>query len=154
MATHSSVLACRIPGTGEPDGLLSMGLHRVGHEWSKLAAAAATLNQWFLTLKPTMLHYCYQCFGLWAKILKLALNDYWASSLAYADGKESTCSAGDLGSVPGSGRSSGEGNGNPLPVFLLGESHEQRSLAGYSPWGCKELDTTERPTLTHSPSDI
>ena len=32
----------------------------------------------------------------------------------------------------------------PTPVFLPGEFHEQRSLAGYSPWGCKELDTTER----------
>jgi len=39
MATHSSVLAWRIPGTGEPGGLLSMGLHRVGHDWSDLAAA-------------------------------------------------------------------------------------------------------------------
>ena len=42
MATHSSVLAWRIPGTGEPGGLLSMGLHRVGHDWSNLAAVAAT----------------------------------------------------------------------------------------------------------------
>ena len=41
MATHSSVLAWRISGTGEPGGLLSMGLHRVGHDWSNLAAAAA-----------------------------------------------------------------------------------------------------------------
>ena len=41
MATHSSVLAWRIPGTGEPGGLPSMGSHRVGHNWSKLAAAAA-----------------------------------------------------------------------------------------------------------------
>ena len=40
MATHSSVLAWRIPGTGEPGGLLSLGLHRVGHDWSDLAAAA------------------------------------------------------------------------------------------------------------------
>ena len=36
MATHSSVLAWRIPGTGEPGGLLSVGLHRVGHDWSDL----------------------------------------------------------------------------------------------------------------------
>ena len=42
MATHSSVLAWRIPGTGEPGGLPSMGLHRVGHHWSDLAAAAHT----------------------------------------------------------------------------------------------------------------
>ena len=41
MATHSSVLAWRIPGTGEPGGLLSMGVHRVRHDWSDLAAAAA-----------------------------------------------------------------------------------------------------------------
>ena len=40
MATHSSVLAWRIPGTEEPGGLLSMGSHRVGHDWSDLAAAA------------------------------------------------------------------------------------------------------------------
>ena len=41
MATHSSVLAWRIPGTGEPVGLPSMGSHRVGHDWSDLAAAVA-----------------------------------------------------------------------------------------------------------------
>ena len=40
MATHSSVLAWRIPGMGEPGGLPSMGSHRVGHDWSDLAAAA------------------------------------------------------------------------------------------------------------------
>ena len=39
MPTHSSVLAWRIPGTGEPGGLLSMGSHRIGHNWSDLAAA-------------------------------------------------------------------------------------------------------------------
>ena len=41
MATHSSVLAWRIPGTGEPGGLPSMGSHRVGHDWSDLAVAVA-----------------------------------------------------------------------------------------------------------------
>ena len=43
MATHSSVLAWRIPGTGEPGGLPSMGSHRVGHDWSDLAAAVGTI---------------------------------------------------------------------------------------------------------------
>ena len=42
MATRSSVLAWRIPGTMEPDGLLSVRSHRVGHDWSDLAAAAKT----------------------------------------------------------------------------------------------------------------
>ena len=45
MATHSSVLAWRIPGTGKPGGLPSLGLHRVGHDWSDLAAAAAVSSQ-------------------------------------------------------------------------------------------------------------
>ena len=44
MATRSSVLAWRIPGTGEPGGLPSMGLHRVRHDWSDLAAAAAAVG--------------------------------------------------------------------------------------------------------------
>ena len=44
MATHSSVLAWRIPGTGEPGGLLSMGSHRVRHDWSDLAAVAAAIT--------------------------------------------------------------------------------------------------------------
>ena len=44
MATHSSVLARRIPGMGEPGGLPSMGSHRVGHDGSDLAAAAAAFN--------------------------------------------------------------------------------------------------------------
>ena len=42
MATHSSVLAWRIPGTGEPGGLLSMGSHRVGHDLSDLALQSMT----------------------------------------------------------------------------------------------------------------
>ena len=44
MTTHSSVLAWRIPGTGKPGGLPSLGSHRVGHNWSDLAAAAAARN--------------------------------------------------------------------------------------------------------------
>ena len=44
MATHSSVLAWRIPGTGEPRGLPLMGLHRVGHDWSDSGAVAAALS--------------------------------------------------------------------------------------------------------------
>ena len=56
--------------------------------------------------------------------------------------KESACSAGNMGSIPGSGRSPGGGNGNLLTVFLLGKSHGQRSLMGYSPWGYKPSDMT------------
>ena len=43
-----------------------------------------------------------------------------------------------VGLIPGSGRSPGGGHGNPTLVFLPGESHVQRSLVGYSPWGCSQ----------------
>ena len=63
-------------------------------------------------------------------------------------GKESTCKAGDPGSIPGWGRPPGGGHDNPTPVFLLGEPHGERSLVGYSPWGRKESDMTERLHFT------
>ena len=50
MATHSSVLAWRIPGVGEPGGLPSMGSHRVGHDWSDLAAAVRSRAELLLCL--------------------------------------------------------------------------------------------------------
>ena len=68
MATHSSVLAWRIPGTGEPGGLPSMGSHRVGYDWSNLAAAAAAwiiidtfdthLTLFNMFSRSTCLHVC------------------------------------------------------------------------------------------------
>ena len=60
--------------------------------------------------------------------------------------KNSLASTGDIRDtdlIPGSGRSLGEGNWQPTPVFLLGKSHRQESLVDYSPWGRKESDTTE-----------
>ena len=60
-----------------------------------------------------------------------------------SDGKESACNVGDQGSIPGLERSPGGGHGNPLQYSCLENSYEWRSLAGYSPWGHKELDTTE-----------
>ena len=53
------------------------------------------------------------------------------------------CNAGDPNSIPGSGRSPGEGIGYPLQYSCLESPHGQRSLVGYSPWGHKESDMTE-----------
>ena len=61
-----------------------------------------------------------------------------------SDGKESACNVGDLGSIPGGG------HGNPLQYSCLENLHGQRSLAGCSPWGCKESDTTERPSTAQA----
>ena len=61
-----------------------------------------------------------------------------------SDDKESACNAGDPGSILGSGRSPGESKWLLAPIFLPGEFHGQRRLAGYPPWGRTELDTTEQ----------
>ena len=60
-----------------------------------------------------------------------------------SDGKASARNAGDLGSIPGMGRSLGERHGNPLQYPCLEKFHGWRSLVGYSPWCHKESDTTE-----------
>ena len=61
-----------------------------------------------------------------------------------SDGKESACNLGDLGYIPGLGRSPGGGHGNPLQYSSLENPLGQRTLAGYSPWGRKELNMTEQ----------
>ena len=68
-----------------------------------------------------------------------------------SDSKVSAYNAGDPGSIPGSGRSPGEGNGNPLQYSCLEKSHGLRSVIGYSPWGCKESDMTEPLHFLHFP---
>ena len=61
-----------------------------------------------------------------------------------SDGKASACNAGNLGLIPGSGRSPGEGNGNPLQYSCLENPMDRGTLVGYSSWGLKELDMTKR----------
>ena len=63
------------------------------------------------------------------------------SFLGGSGSKESTCNAGDVGLIPG--KIPWRKAWQPTAVFLPRESHGQRSLVGYSPWSCKELDTTE-----------
>ena len=62
---------------------------------------------------------------------------------AGSNGKGSACNAGDLGLIPGLGRSPGGGHSNPLQYSCLENPHGQRSPTGYSPQGHKESDTTE-----------
>ena len=74
MATHSSVLAWRIPGTGDPGGLPPMGPHRVGHDWSDLAAAAAVYFSF-------QLQYSLALFGSSLYIFNSLLNFSLCSSI-------------------------------------------------------------------------
>ena len=73
----------------------------------------------------------------------MQLSDITVGFPGGSNGKEATCNAGDMGSVPVLGRFPGGGHGNPLQHSCLENPHGQRNL-GYSPWGCKELDMTER----------
>ena len=88
MATHSSVLAWRIPGIAEPDGLPSVRSHRVGHDWSDLAAAAAAAVAQFEIRKCyasdfVSSQYCFGYFGwLWFhRDFRIAILFLWKTSL-------------------------------------------------------------------------
>ena len=118
MATHSSVLAWRVPGMGEPDGLPSMGSHRVRHALRKsfipksvpLAFPVVT----FVLSTPDARHPCQRVRNLL----------WWATMI-----------------VPWRRK------WHPTPIFLPGEFYGWKSLAGYSPWSHKELYMTERLSL-------
>ena len=79
MATHSSVLAWRIPGTGEPGGLPSVGSHRVGHDWSDLAVAA--VYSWSYANLTTM--YFYNIFVFFPKRNFVAISNSFLLILTY-----------------------------------------------------------------------
>ena len=113
---NGSILAWRVPWTEEPGKLWSIGSQRVGHKW-----------------ETNTLHL------LWKSIY------YRASQVALVV-KNATANAGDikrLGFDPWVGKTPWKREWHPTPVFLPGESHGQRSLVNYSPWGHKESDTTE-----------
>ena len=124
MAAHSSILAWRIPGTGEPVGVPSMGSHT-----THMTAAATAVPGMIRVLKGSK-----NCNSQVVKALDLRSSGFissWVRTpllvqqvLLYdfpggSDGKPSAYNAGDQGSIPGSGISPGEGNGNPLQYSFL-----------------------------------
>ena len=105
MATHFSVLAWRIPGMGEPGGLPSMGSHRVGHDWSNLAAAAAGIYAKDQGRNSLIFLFPLQSSKRMGLVTRLSCVQglRWSSLLISA---VVACS------IPGSGRSPGGRNGN------------------------------------------
>ena len=85
---------------------------------------------------------CYTVGPCWLSILNMAM---WTcpSFPGDSEGKESASHEGNLGSIPGLGRSPGGGHGNPFQYSCLESPHGERSLVGYSPWGHKDSDMTE-----------
>ena len=134
MATHSSALARRIPGMGEPGGLPSMGLHRVGHDWSNLAAAAALLPG--CEYNPSATYNT--CNSGWyiTDIRYNRRNSGYISCLGLprqCSGQESACQCRRSRFNPWVRKIRLTRKWQPTPVFLPGKSHGQRSLVGYSP---------------------
>ena len=102
---------------------------------SQWCACPGVQKQWMQLLKDAFVYW-----------LQHDTNDWlpW-----YSDGKESTCNAGDRGSISGSRRFPGEGNSYSLQYSWPAEFYGQRNLAGYIPRGHKESDTTEQLILPH-----
>jgi len=144
MAPHSSTLAWKIPQMEEPGRLQAMGSLELD------------------TTELLRFHFSLSCIGegngnplqcsclenprnreaWWVAVYGVAQSQTWlkwlSSSSSGLNGKESACDAGDPGSIPESVRFLWRREWQPIPVFLLGKFYGQRSLVGYSPWGCKE----------------
>ena len=132
MATHSSTLAWRIPGTAEPGRLPSMGSHRVGHD-SSSSINRDRRRKWQPT--PILLP------GKSQGRRSLAGCSPW--------GREESDMTERLHFVSFYS-SFWRRKWQPTPVFLPGQSHARRGLVGYSLWGCTESDTIKQLTYTHN----
>ena len=151
MAPHSSTLAWKIPWTEEPGGLQSMGLWRVGHDSATSLSLFIFMHWRRNPLQCSCLENPGDGGAWWAAVYGVAqsgtrLKRLSSSSSSSSDGNAFVCNAGYPGSIPGLGRSPGEGNGNPLQYSFLENSTGRGALAGYSPWGCWESDMTEQLT--------
>ena len=167
MITHCSILALRIPRTQVPGQLQFMGSQKVQANWatnthtwyilnkriscfpSNILLQDVTISRSFFVFHDLDTFEKYNGFHsdvwTWWCLSNILLIIYWGLDFPGSwNGKESTCNTGDLGLIPGLGRSPGRGHGNPFQYSCLENPHGQRCLAGYSPWGCKESDTTEQ----------
>ena len=122
MASHSGILAWRLPRTEKTGGLQSVRLHRVGHTRHVVHRQGRACSEFSQFVSPRSVRF-----------LSLGhLSPFGQGSRGGLTGKERInvpAGGGDVGSIPKSGR------WRPAPVFLPGKSHGWRSLAGCSPWG-------------------
>ena len=137
MATHSGILAWRIPWTEETGWLQSMGSQRVRHNWATEHACIISIRE---KMRELLNFKVSKVAGAISSIFCLNMLHPILCFPVRSGGKESTCNVGDLGSILGLGRSRGGGHGNPLLYPCLENPHRQRSLAGYSSWDHKESD--------------
>ena len=171
MATHSSVLAWRIPGTGEPGGLSSLGSHRVGHDWSDLASCFLKTNScptqtgwdhwpfswacvnvqwmtfWRQGAKNPILRTCESCHFLkcfiWSLILSCNLHRTSTSPFLMAQMVKNPPAKQETW-IRSLGWEDPPEKGTAIHSSILAwRIPWAQSLAGCSPWDCKKTDTTE-----------
>ena len=118
MATHSRILAWKIPWTEEPGGLQSMGSQRVEYNW--------VINTHFIRVTRNFSVHHSRRLHWWLRWLSICLQ------------------CGRPGFNPWVRKIPWRRKWQPTPVLLPVKFHGQRSLVGYSPWGCKELNRTEQ----------
>ena len=148
MATHSSVLAWRIPGKGEPGGLTSMGSHRVRHDWSDLAAyLSERVTQFWKTHSLCVSQRSNSAQSAQAAVVKYQGLCGLRGSPGGASGKGPVCQGrrhNRLGFDPWVKKIPWRRAWQPTPVFLPGESHGQRSLTSYRPRVAKSRTRLKR----------
>ena len=125
--------------------------------WSKSNSASPAIPTCFFSslIFFLLLYYDFNCYYVVLDLLLFVtlcvivnISYKWKGGLSGGlDSKESACNARDQDLIPGLRRSPGERKWQPTPIFLPGESHGQRRLASYSPWGHKESDMTGQLTL-------
>ena len=124
------------PGSAQPGSDLADG------ERQPMERKEAPARGLVPTSGPLNSHLCHK--GHWpSSVRKIQATQLNLSFPGGSDGKASACNAGYLGFDPWVGKIPWRRKWQPILVFVPGKSHGQRSLVGYSPWGCKESDTTE-----------
>ena len=147
MTALSSILVWRIPWTEEPGVLQSMGLKRVRHDW---ATNTQSNSVCFCSVPKSRLNLC-DCmdysmpgFPVLCYLLEFAQSKTVPGFSSGLDGKESACNAGDLSSIPGSGRFPGEGNGTQLQYSCLENSMDRGAWWATVHGAAKESDRTQQ----------
>ena len=145
MAPHSSTFAWRIPWTEEPGGLQSMGSLGVGHDWAT-SLSLFTFLHWRRKWQPAPVFLPGESQGReawWAAVYGVAqsrtrLKRQQQQQQDFPGGsavKNPPANTGDVGLIPGSGRSPGEENGNTLHYSCLRNPMDRETMAGSNPWG-------------------
>ena len=147
MATHSRTLAWKIPWTGEPGRMQSMGSPSVGHAWVTSLSLSYNGEGNGSPLQCSCLENPRDGEAWWVAIYGVAQSQTQLKQLSSihslegfpgsSDGKESACNAGDLGLIPGLGRSPGEGNGYSLQYSYLENSMDREAWWATVHWVAK-----------------